>query len=77
MRQRRESRHELRRNELRSSQPLNQRRPLRVDQSLDGLETGVEPGCDEVLALAGEQPQLLALSSRAELADELEPRVAR
>ena len=47
------------------------------DQRLDRLEAGVEPGRDEVLALAGEEPELLALTPRPELADELDPRVGR
>ena len=62
---------------LGTREPVDQRRPLRVDQGLHRLEAGVEPGGDEVLALAGEETELLALAPRLELADELDPRVGR
>jgi hypothetical protein len=53
---------------------LRQNRLAR-DKQLDGLEPDFEPGIDEVLALSGEQAELLALPPRSELADELELRV--
>ena len=63
MRERREGGHHVGRDELRTRQALDQRGPLAVDERLDGLEAGVEPGLHEILALAGEQPELLALTA--------------
>ena len=77
MRQRREARHHLGCDELRPGEALDQRRPLGVDQRLHGLEAGVETGLDEILALADEEAELLALPARLELPDELDPRVGR
>ena len=73
----REARHHVGRDELRPRKALGQRRPLGVDQRLHGLESGLEPCFDEILALADEQPELLALTARLELPDELDPRVGR
>ena len=41
--------------DLLGRQPVEERRPLGVDERLDGLETGVEPRLDEILALADEE----------------------
>src|ERR671919_1758337 len=49
--------------------------PLGVDEGLHGLEPGIEAGGDEILALAGEEPELLALPPRRELAKELQARI--
>jgi hypothetical protein len=51
---------------------------LAGDEQLDRLDPGRRGGCDEVLALDGEEPELLALALlREELADELQRRVRR
>src|SRR5919106_899501 len=49
--------------------------PLGIDESLHRLEAGIEAGGDEILALAGEEPELLALPPRRELAKELQARI--
>ena len=48
---------------------------LACDENVRGLEAGIEPGLDEVLALDREQPELVAPAPVVELADELEPLV--
>ena len=75
VRQRREARDQLRRDRLGTRKPVEQRRPLGVDERLHRLEAGVEPSGHEVFSFAGEEPELLPLPPRRELADELEPRV--
>ena len=46
-------------------------------QTFDRDVAGIEPGGHEVLPLADEEPELLALATRLELPDELDPRVGR
>jgi hypothetical protein len=48
---------------------------LACDENVRGLEAGIEPGLDEVLALDREQPELVAPAPVVQLADELEPLV--
>ena len=48
---------------------------LARDEHVRRLESGVEPGLDEVLALDREQPELVAPAPVVQLADELEPLV--
>ena len=50
---------------------------LAGDEQVDGLDPRGARGGDEVLPLGDEQPELLPLPPRLELADELQPRVAR
>jgi hypothetical protein len=45
------------------------------DEQVDGLDTGRGRRVDEVLALGDEEPELLPLSPRLELANQLESRV--
>ena len=77
MGERRELRHQLGRYKLRPRQALDESGPLRVDERFDGLEPGVESRPDEILSLAGEEPEFLPLPPRLELAHELEARVGR
>jgi len=56
---------------------LEHRRPLRIHEREFELPTTLQRGLDEVLALGGEQTELLALSPHAELAHELQTRVRR
>jgi hypothetical protein len=65
------------RDRLRGGQPVQQGRPLRVDQRLDRLEACVETRRDEVLALADEEAELPARAPRREPAHELEAGVRR
>jgi hypothetical protein len=53
--------------------PLEQRRPIRVNERLDRLDPRREPGRGEVFALADEQAQPLALAPRAQPPHQLEP----
>ncbi len=55
---------QLRGHSLGTRQPVEQRRPLGVHERLHRLEPRVEAGRDEILALADEQPELLALPPR-------------
>jgi hypothetical protein len=48
---------------------------LTCNQQLDGFEPGREPRLDEVLPLDGEQPELMPLPRRRQLANQLQPRV--
>jgi hypothetical protein len=48
---------------------------LACAENVRGLEAGIEPGLDEVLALDREQPELVAPAPVVQLADELEPLV--
>ena len=75
VRKRRETSHHVGRDELGARKPLDQGRAIGVDQRLHRLEAGVEPSRDEVLALAGEETELVPLAPRPELANELEARV--
>ena len=63
---------EGRRDRLRLGQAVLEGRPLGVDERVHRLETGVEPGGDEILALADEQAEPLTLAPRGKPADELE-----
>ena len=68
-------REQLRLDLLGAGEPIEEGRALGIDEGLRRLEPGVERGGDEVLALAGEQPESLACAPRLELANELETRV--
>ena len=50
---------------------------LTGDEPVDGLDPGGTRGLEEILPLADEQPELRALASAFEPADQLQPRVAR
>jgi hypothetical protein len=56
-------------------EPLERGRPLGVDEGFDGRDSGVESGCDEILALADEETQPLTLPPRAQSSHELEARI--
>jgi len=66
---------QLRLDLLRTGKPIGERRPLVVDERVGRLEARVERSNDEVLALAGEQPEPLARTPPLELANQLEARV--
>src|SRR5207237_828942 len=68
-------RQHVRRDSLRGREPISEHGTLGVDERLHGLQTRVERRDDEVLALACEQTELVALTTGLELADELEARV--
>ena len=48
---------------------------LARNEHVGGLETGGEPGLEQILSLDREQPELVAPAPVVELADELEPLV--
>ena len=50
---------------------------LAGDEPVDRLRAGGEPGLDEILSLAHEQPEPLALPARLQPADQLQARVRR
>ena len=75
--ERRDLAHQRRRDGLGPRQPLGERGALAVDQRLHRLESRVEPGRDEVLALADEQPEAVATAPLLKPPDELQTRVGR
>jgi hypothetical protein len=62
MGERRELRHQLGRHELRPRQALDESGLLRVDERFHGLEPCVKACSHEILALASEEPELVALA---------------
>jgi hypothetical protein len=57
---------------LGSGQALGKRGSLCVDERLHRLEFSIETGGDQILTLADEEAELVALAPGRELADELQ-----
>ena len=60
-----------------SRRQLELRRAVGVDERELELPSTLESGCDQILAFAGEEPEVLAPAARTELAHELQPRIGR
>ena len=63
MREARELAHERGRDQLRTPETILENGPFRIDEDVDGLEPRVEGRRHEILALAGEQAELVALTA--------------